>query len=200
MKKLFTLCLALLGLSGAANAATVDDVKLCKHSYVLVADDYTNSDTEKIAQNALFGSGYFYTPTGNDKATNKGVVDLSQDTTAVVTAEIKSKYGEYGSHMNSLRLKNNQDYFAIRLTAKSKVIIFYENNKQSARFPAITKEVPTASSNKITNALSSEANVIATAEIKAKGIGRFEWTADDDGLYFHQGYKNHKYYHNSYYY
>ena len=184
MKKLFTLCLALLGLSGAANAATVDDVKLCKHSYVLVADDYTNSGTEKIAQNALFGSGYFYTPTGNDKATNKGVVDLSQDTTAVVTAEIKSKYGEYGSHMNSLRLKNNQDYFAIRLTAKSKVIIFYENNKQSARFPAITKEVPTASSNKITNALSSEANVIATAEIKAKGIGRFEWTADDDGLYY----------------
>ncbi len=184
MKKIFTLCLAFLGLSGAANAATVDDVKLCKHSYVLVADDYTNSGTEKIAQNALFGSGYFYTPTGNDKATNKGVVDLSQDTTAVVTAEIKSKYGEYGSHMNSLRLKNNQDYFAIRLTAKSKVIIFYENNKQSARFPAITKEVPTASSNKITNALSSEANVIATAEIKAKGIGRFEWTADDDGLYY----------------
>ena len=32
MKKLFTFALALLGLANVANAATIDDVAVCKHS------------------------------------------------------------------------------------------------------------------------------------------------------------------------
>ena len=128
MKKLFTLCLALLGLSGAANAATVDDIRVCKHSYVLVADDYTNNGTGGRAAGNLFGGGLFLDVTGGSVATNKGKIDLSVVDDTLVTAEIAAKYGKYGSHYNSLRLKKAQDVIAMRVTANSKLIIFYQDN------------------------------------------------------------------------
>ena len=43
MKKIFTLALALMGFAGVSNAATVDDLAVLKHSYVLVGDDVVYS-------------------------------------------------------------------------------------------------------------------------------------------------------------
>ena len=77
MKKIFTLALALMGFAGASNAATVDDLEVLKHSYVLVCDDYNNNGTEKIAANSIYGDGFFFTPTGNDCSVKKGVTNLS---------------------------------------------------------------------------------------------------------------------------
>lgn len=178
MKKIFTLALALMGFAGAANAASIDEIAPLKHSYVLVGDDYTNDGTEKIAKNALFGDDHFFTPTGHDKATNKGSIDLSSvDEVGIVTEEIAGKYGEYGNHLNSLRLKTNQDVFAISVTAKSKIIIFYENNK-AKRYPIFAKDA------KLENKLSSDADIKADGVIGSKGYGRIEWTATDDGIVY----------------
>ena len=178
MKKFFTLALALMGFAGAANAASIDEIAPLKHSYVLVGDDYTNDGTEKIAKNALFGDDHFFTPTGHDKATNKGSIDLSSvDEVGIVTEEIAGKYGEYGNHLNSLRLKTNQDVFAISVTAKSKIIIFYENNK-AKRYPIFAKDA------KLENKLSSDADIKADGVIGSKGYGRIEWTATEDGIVY----------------
>jgi hypothetical protein len=178
MKKIFTLIIALMGFAGAANAASIDEIAPLKHSYVLVGDDYTNDGTEKIAKNALFGDDHFFTPTGHDKATNKGSIDLSSvDEVGIVTEEIAGKYGEYGNHLNSLRLKTNQDVFAISVTAKSKIIIFYENNK-AKRYPIFAKDA------KLENKLSSDADIKAEGVIGSKGYGRIEWTATDDGIVY----------------
>ena len=178
MKKIFTLVFALMGFAGAANAASIDEIAPLKHSYVLVGDDYTNDGTEKIAKNALFGDDHFFTPTGHDKATNKGSIDLSSvDEVGIVTEEIAGKYGEYGNHLNSLRLKTNQDVFAISVTAKSKIIIFYENNK-AKRYPIFAKDA------KLENKLSSDADIKADGVIGSKGYGRIEWTATDDGIVY----------------
>ena len=178
MKKIFTLVFALMGFAGAANAASIDEIAPLKHSYVLVGDDYTNDGTEKIAKNALFGDDHFFTPTGHDKATNKGSIDLSSvDEVGIVTEEIAGKYGEYGNHLNSLRLKTNQDVFAISVTAKSKIIIFYENNK-AKRYPIFAKDA------KLENKLSSDADIKADGVIGSKGYGRIEWTATNDGIVY----------------
>ena len=58
MKKLFTLICALVGLTSSVNAATIDDVKQCKHSYVLVADEWTNNGTVRPGKGNLFGDGF----------------------------------------------------------------------------------------------------------------------------------------------
>lgn len=176
MKKLFTLALALMGFAGVVNAASEDDLAVLKHSYVLVGDNFTNNGTEKIAKGILFGDNHFFTPTGHDKATNKGSVDLSvADELGIVTADIVSKYGEYGSHLNSLRLKTSQDVFAMKVTAGSKVIIFFEKNKETdVRYPIVAKDA------KLSTKLSGEDNVVVKGAYGNKQVGRFEWTADDD--------------------
>ena len=175
MKKIFTLVCGLLGVVSAVDAATVDDIKVCKHSYVLVADDYTNNGTEKIGTGILFGDGFFFTPTGHDKATNKGSVDLSTADGTFVTEEIAAKYGEYGSHLNSLRLKTNQDVLAMKVTAGSKIIIFYEKNKDTdVRYPIIATDA------KLTDKLSSDADIAVQGAFGNKQMGRLEWTANDD--------------------
>ena len=180
MKKFFTLALALMGFAGVSNAATVDDLAVLKHSYVLVGDDVTNNGQEKIAKNTLFGNGYFFTPTGHDKATNKGSVDLSTvDELGIVTQEIVNKYAEYGTHLNSLRLKTTQDVLAMNVTAKSKIIIFFEKNKDSdVRYPIVGKKAD------LSEKLSSEDNVIIKGAYGNKQVGRFEWVATDDGVIY----------------
>ena len=187
MKKLFTLALALLGFAGVANAASVDDLAVLKHSYVLVADDWNNNGTEKIAKNTLFGNDFFFTPTGNDKSTSKGKVDLSvvdalgeDGAPLYVTQDIVDKYGaDYGGpHYNSLRLKNAQDVIALRLTAKSKLIIFLQGNNKTgkeARIPKIAKSAD------LSDALNA-----APGEDHPQTVSGFKWeyTVDDDGLYY----------------
>ena len=169
MKKLFTLVVAIMAFAGVSNAATIDDLAVCKHSYVLIGDDWTNNGTEKIAKNTLYGDGYFFTPTGHDKATNKGTVDLSVADGVLVTEEIAAKYSEYGGHLNSLRLKTTQDQVVMKVTAKSKLIIFYNNNNAD-RYPVFAKD--------------DKQSATWEPDFKSETFdgksARIEWTAPDD--------------------
>ena len=180
MKKLFTLALALLGFAGAANAATTDDLAVCKHSYLLVCDEVTNNGTVKPAKNTLVGDGFillFGSDANKSVATNKGSVDLSNVDGELVTEDIAAKYGEYGSHLNSLRLKNLQDMFVMKLTAKSKLIIFFNGQNKTgtgARYPKI------ATDEKLEKAL----NDAPTADTPAIGVSRLEFVVPDDGTYY----------------
>ena len=179
MKKIFTLICALVGFAGAANAETVDDVAVCKHSYVLCFDDWDGAGTAKPGKGKLFGNGYFLDVTGGSVATNKGSVDLSVVNEADdnhVTQYIADKYGaDYpGTKYNSWRLKNAQDVIAMKVTAKSKLIFFLHGNNKSgtsARIPKIATDA------KLENAL----NAAPGADFPATDTGfRYEWTADDD--------------------
>lgn len=183
MKKLFTLVFALMGFAGAANAATVDDLAVLKHSYVLVCDELG----ARPGKGVLFGANHFLDVTGGSIATNKGQVDLSvvdalgeEGAPLYVTQDIVDKYGaDYvGPHYNFLRLKNAQDVIALKLTAKSKLIIFEQGNNKSgkdARIPKISKNAD----------LSDALNAAPTEDHPSTVSGfRWEFTVDDDGLYY----------------
>ena len=179
MKKIFTLALALMGLATVANAATIDDVQVCKHSYVLVFDDWDGNGTAKPGKGSLFGNGYFLDVTGGTVATNKGSVNLSVVNEADdnhVTQYIADKYGaDYpDDHYNSWRLKNAQDVIAMKVTANSKLIFFLQGNNKSgkdARIPKIATDV----------ALNNALNEAPGEDHPATDAGfRYEWTAPDD--------------------
>ena len=190
MKKIFTLIIALMGFAGAANAATVDDLALLKHSYVLVCDNLG----ARPGKGVLFGDNHFLDVTGGSTATNKGQVDLSQpgattyddgkgnveDIPQYITEDIIAKYGaDYaGPHYNWLRLKNAQDVIAMKLTAKSKVIMYIQGNNKvgkEARIPKIATDA------KLENALNA-----APDENHARTVSgyRWEYTVANDGLYY----------------
>ncbi|MCI5506436.1 MAG: chitobiase/beta-hexosaminidase C-terminal domain-containing protein [Prevotella sp.] len=183
MKKLFTLICALVGLTSSVNAATIDDVKQCKHSYVLVADEWTNNGTVRPGKGNLFGDGFFLDVTGGSVATNKGNSDpgeILKDETGAPTGELRydaafaEKYGEYGAHYNSLRLKKAQDVIAMKVTAGSKLIFLIQGNNKSgtsARIPCIATDA------KLTKPLNEKPG----ADFPAVPAGfLYEWTAKDD--------------------
>lgn len=198
MKK-STLFFGLMGLICVANAATVDDLALLKHSYVLTCDELG----ARPGKGALFGNDHFLDVTGGSVATNKGSVDLSQpgattytytgktkdgskDSTIVedipqyITEDIIAKYGaDYGgSHYNWLRLKNTQDVIAMKLTAGTKIIMFLQGNNKigtEARYPRISKNAD----------LSDALNAAPDANSPRTVSGfRWEFTVDDDALYY----------------
>lgn len=173
MKKIFTLICALVGIVASGFAQTVADLEVCKHSYVLVGDDVTNNGTEKIAKNSLFGDGYFFTPTGHDKSNKKNSFDLAEKNEDETYKWFNGKYAEYGSHLNSLRLKNAQDVFAVKLTAKSKIIICFNGQSKvgaAARYPKFATDA------KLENALNEK----PTEASGTVGISTVEYTAPDD--------------------
>ena len=183
MKKLFTLICALVGMTSAVNAETIDDVKVCKHSYVLVADDWTNNGTSRPGKGNLFGDGFFLDVTGVSVSTKKGnsnPAEILKDEAGVETGEYRygeafaTKYAEYGEHLNSLRLKNAQDVIAMKVTAGSKLIFLLQGNNKSgtaARIPKIATDA------KLENAL----NEAPGADFPATPAGfLYEWTAPDD--------------------
>ena len=183
MKKIFTLICAFVGMTSAVNAETIDDVKVCKHSYVLVADDWTNNGSQRPGKGALFGDGYFLDVTGVNVSTKKGnsnPAEILKDTAGVETGEYRygaafaTKYAEYGEHLNSLRLKNNQDVIAMKVTAGSKLIFLVQGNNKSgtsARIPCIATDA------KLTKTLNEKPG----ADFPAVPAGfLYEWTAQDD--------------------
>ena len=179
MKKLFTLALALLGFAGVTNAASVDDLEVCKHSYVLCFDDWDGNGTAKPGKGQLFGNGFFLDVTGGSVSTGKGKVNLSVVNEADdnhVTQYIADKYGaDYpDDHFNSWRLKNDQDVIAMKVTANSKLIFFLQGNNKSgkeARIPKISKNAD----------LSDPLNEAPGEDHPTTDSGfRFEWTAPDD--------------------
>lgn len=169
-----------MGFAGATNAATVDDLAVLKHSYVLVCDQLGS----RPGKGVLFGNDHFLdVKSGGTTATNKGQVDLSVVNEADdnhVTQEIVDKYGaDYaGPHYNWLRLKNQQDMIALKLTAKSKIIIFEQGNNKTgtaARIPRISTD----------EAQSNSLNAAPDADHPATDSGfRWEFTVDDDGTYY----------------
>lgn len=177
MKKFFTLVLALMGFAGVANAANVDDLAVLKHSYVLVCEDLG----ARPGKGALFGDGHFLDVTGGSTATNKGSVDLSVADGVLVTEAIANKYGEYGKHLNFLRLKKTQDVIAMKVTAKSKVIIFYQDNNKDDRYPVFAKDA--ALTEKYADGVRSE-RCSGEEGKPAVNVRRMEWTATDDGLVY----------------
>ena len=187
MKKIFTLICALVGFAGAANAATVDDLAPLKHSYVLVCDELGS----RPGKGVLFGNDHFLDVTGGSTATNKGQVDLSvvdalgeEGAPLYVTQDIVDKYGaDYvGPHYNWLRLKNAQDVIAMKLTAKSKVIMFIQGNNKTgkdARIPKIAKSAD----------MSDALNPAPTEDHPATVSGfKWEYTVQDDGTYYFGSY------------
>lgn len=187
MKKFFTLLCAFVACAGAVNAATVDEVSVCKHSYVLVADDYTNNGQTARVKGSLFGDGYFLDVTGGSIATNKGksnpaeIIEEKDEEGNVINSyyrygeEFAAKYGEYGEHLNSLRLKNAQDVIAMKVTMGSKLIFLMQGNNKTgkdARWPKIAKDA----------ALTETLNDAPTADFEGKTDAgfKYEWTAPDD--------------------
>lgn len=118
MKKFFTLICAMI-CAVAANAATVDDIELCKHSYVMVCDDYTGNGSVPRVKGSLFGDGFFLDVTGGSIATNKQKINLADET----WSEQLPGYAEYEEHYNSLRLKNAQDVIACKVNEGTKIIV-----------------------------------------------------------------------------
>lgn len=160
MKKIFTLALALMGFAGASNAATVDDIVVCKHSYVFKCEDYASGSR---AKGVLFGDNHFLDVTGGSTGT-KGCFPLT-----VVDEE---KYADYATTpTKSLRLKNAQDVIAMKITAGSKLIIVGEKHK--SRGPKIN-----------TAANMDDKTTLAKSENTAETEGIFTWTADDDRLIY----------------
>ena len=192
MKKLFTLICALVGMTSAVNAASIDDVKVCKHSYVLVADEWTNNGTVRPGNAAggfLFGDGFFLDVNAKGTvATNKGKSDpaeILKDDAGVETGEYRygeafaKKYGEYGAHLNSLRLKNNADVIAVKLTAKSKLIFLLQGNNKTGKNARIPKIATDAKLEKALNPAPDE----SFTDVTSAGY-KYEWTAEDDGTYY----------------
>ena len=187
MKKIFTLVLALMGFAAATNAATVDDLAVLKHSYVLVCDQLGT----RPGKGVLFGNDHFLDVTGGSTATNKGQVDLSvvdalgeDGTPLYVTQDIVDKYGaDYaGPHYNWLRLKNAQDVIAMKLTAKSKVIMFIQGNNKTGKDARIPKIAKSADLSDALNAAPDESHPSTVSGY------RWEYTVDDDGLYYFGSY------------
>ena len=177
MKKLFTLICALIGMTATVSAATVNDIKVCEHSYVLVMDEATNNGAARPGQGILFGDGFFLDLKGGSVATNKDKVDLSD--AATWGDAIATKYGKYGSHRNSLRLKYQQDMIAMNVKAGSKLIIFYNGSGRVgtlARIPKISSDAAQS------NVLNPEC--APTEETPALGNTKIEWTAQGDGIIY----------------
>ena len=179
MKKLFTLVCAFMGILGGAYAETIDDVAVCKHSYVLCFDDWDGNGTAKPGKGKLFGNGYFLDVTGGSVATNKGKVNLSVVNEADdnhVTQYIADKYGaDYpDDHFNSWRLKNAQDVIAMKVTAKTKLIFFLQGNSKEGKDARIPKIATDAALNNALNDAPTEGHPKTDAGF------RYEWIAPDD--------------------
>ena len=143
MKKFFTLICAMI-CAVVANAANEGDITEMKHSYVCVLDNYTGNGTVQRVKGSLFGANHFLDLTGGSIATNKGKANLADPTTLTALngqdlEAFSAKYGKYGEHLNSLRLKNAQDVIAMKLTEGSKVIFVGQGNDKVGKDARIPK-------------------------------------------------------------
>lgn len=182
MKKIFTLICTLMGVASVANAADVEDLAVCKHSYVLVCDEYTNNGTGKRDKGTLFGDNFFLDVKGGSVSNSKKKSDPAEKVTDAEGVEsyrygedFAKKYGEYGAHLNSLRLKNDQDMIAVKITAGSKLIFLLEGNNKTgkdARYPKISKNAD------LSNPLNAAPDASFT-ETTSAGF-KYEWSCDED--------------------
>jgi len=149
-----------MGFAVAANASTVDDIKVCKHSYVFDCAAYAEVGRTK---GSLFADDYFLDVTGGSVGT-KGLVNAYE--------KLGEAYADYNTTpTKSIRLKNAQDVIAMRITAGSKLIILGESH--ASRSPEINNQADmkgTSLDYYLPNTKDTE--------------GKFEWTAPDDMLIY----------------
>ena len=157
MKKIFTLICALVGLVATAMADSIKDLPVCKHSAVFVMDVYTNNGQAGLEANTIY-DGYLFSNGVTGKATNKGSVDLSDD----------PKYSKYGSHLNSVKLKDSKQGLVLKVTAGSKVIVYHQSH--ASRYIDI-QEVDEK------NYTKKETKTLFKGEINST---KTEWVADDN--------------------
>ncbi|MBO5847182.1 MAG: hypothetical protein J6Q71_06645, partial [Bacteroidales bacterium] len=149
------LCAGMLSMT----AATVADLNPIKSTYVCAFSDYTKDDPSTIevegknvsvirSAGNIFGNNYFLDVTGGSVATNKSSIAISNSSTysAINGADVDylaAKYSTYGSRLNSLRLKNNQDVIALKPLAGSVIYVFGQGNGKTgadARIPCFSTE------------------------------------------------------------
>ena len=152
--KLFAL-VAMFTYSLTAWSATTDDLKTISTDYVFIADDFTENGTVGWTRNALYdgnlilacGSG------GNTAAANQGTSTF-----------------EGGKHLNSLRLKNNQDMLAIKV-AGACTIHFYTKSHGSR---GVTAGTTPRTSQKVGDVTTYS----GCDEYKQQTAGTTEWECD----------------------
>ncbi len=160
MKKIFTLIIALMGFVGVANAATVNDIKVCQHSYVFNCATYAEVGRSKAN---LFADGFFLDVTGGSVGT-KGCVNAFE--------KLGDAYADYNTTpTKSLRLKKAQDVIAMRITAGSKLIILGESH--ASRSPEVNNQADMKGT-----------DIDFYLENTKDTEGKFEWTAPDDMLIY----------------
>ena len=139
------LCAGMLSMT----AATVADLKPIKSTYVCAFDNYTQNGGGTRAKGTLFGNDFFLDVTGGSVATNKGSIDISKSSTysAINGADVDylaAKYSTYGSQLNSLRLKNNQDVIALKPVTGAVIYVFGQGNGATGAGARIPKFAPNA--------------------------------------------------------
>lgn len=162
MKKFFTLICAMI-CAVAANAATVDDIAVCKHSYVVNFAEVTQNGAVKPEKGNLYADGYVLAVTGNSVATNKGeswpaaITQVKDEDNNLIEEyfthgeAFATKYADLKKIKNTLRLKNAQDVIAMKVTEGSKLIFL--GQVHASRYPklaanaALTEDVQTLSLN-----------------------------------------------------
>lgn len=109
MKNLKTLfaVVAMTFCSFSGWAASVNDLVAISNDWVFIADNITNNGTTKLVANTLYAGNQIFAPTSNTVAANKG----------------QSTFGG-GQHLNSLRLKIDQDRLAFKV-AGACTVTFY---------------------------------------------------------------------------
>lgn len=137
MKKIFTLIFALMGLSAAVNAATIEDVVKINQTYSMVAQDWQTAGTN-MAKGTLFGDDHFLAPGGLNWAANKG--SWSEDWTEYVAANAGTE------RLNCMRVKTSGteiDFKAVGGSVikvwgerhASRPIVIYVDGKEAAKSP-----------------------------------------------------------------
>ena len=142
----------------------------CRYDYVLICDAWTENGTKRPGLNTLFGDDYFLDVRGGTVSASKRSVDLSIVDGELVTEEIAAKYGGYGNHLNSLRLKNAQDIISMNVVKGSKLILFYNNNGVE-RYPLFSSD------SGMKSPISAKSSMSATVDGK---LQRMEWFAPED--------------------
>ncbi|MCR5362265.1 MAG: chitobiase/beta-hexosaminidase C-terminal domain-containing protein [Bacteroidales bacterium] len=174
--------------AASSSAATVDDLKVCKHSYVLVADDYTNNGTGARTKGALFGDGYFLDVTGGSVAANKGNSNpqelLADGETYRYGEAFAQKYANYGEHLNSLRIKNAQDVIAMKVTAGSKLVFLAQGNNKTGTEARIPKIATDAGMTNVLNDAPTADFITANGETICSAGYMYEWTASTDNTIY----------------
>lgn len=118
------LCAGMLSMT----AATEADLKPIKSTYVYAFDAYTQNGAGTRTSGTLFGNDFFLDVTGGSVSTGKGSIDISNPNYVAVNGAdvdyLAAKYTTYGSHLNSLQIKNAQCVIALKPLAGSVIYIY----------------------------------------------------------------------------